>query len=414
MSRPILHTQFFKDHGPKRDFYRRFQNHYTWSRQVLPVYEWEGLLFVATDVSDLLESPPGDWPGNWVLIESNSADLENLWIEFQEGNESSFHTQTNLKNSPTTSGILILPDLPDLELELIDSDSNFKPSALHSAVNQIVPAKVSGVTITAPATAQVVAPVMDDLESLMNAVTAPEPLMLFENPEEGSDLLEGLSPTAAPVTLSKIATDEPIFEDTLPPTPRASILKKSNELPPVPAIAEIDELTPTPPPMTPASEPILAAPQKKSEIPLPNEERLLIDQLPKFYQRGFLALKAGNSIRLVSWPRDMTAELATKEKDFSLSPPSPFRIVLRTEKPYHGYLIQTPFMTQVLAAWNSTQYPETLTVVPVRSDNLVVGFLICMGNKEAERKTGLQAVEKVAESLGEKWKKIGPQFTKAA
>lgn len=471
MSRPILHSQFFKVHSPKRDFYRRFQNHYAWNQQVMPVYEWEGLLYVASDLNDLLEAPPTEWPSHWILVEAASSDLENLWMEFKETPENSqvsIHTNTQTGIQSLTNSISSIPDLPELpdlsevsgssDIVVVGDELSSLADDLEIVSDLLTPKPPAG---KPEPKAQVIAPVMDDLESLMNA-ESDSPAEEGEKPSEdapGSDMLEGLSMNVGPITLGKVSEGpvpeaaattaaatsplqkvvEPIPdiphsvpEDTLPPVPRASLLKKSTEqaIPPVPVHRELDELTPTPPPVAPTPmeapanaiaeappvpAPAATAPAAASHVgDIPNEERLLLDQLPKSYQRAFLAVKAGNSLRMVSWPRDLSAELSGKEKDFSLNTPSPFRIAMRTEKSYHGYLIQSPFLTQFFLGWNANQYPETMTVVPVRADQLVVGFVIALGSKEAEKKAVLQAVEKVATTIGEKWKKIGPQFSKAA
>lgn len=494
---------------------------------------------MASDLNDLLESPPTEWPGHWVLVEAATADLENLWIEFTEESEtsnSSIHTNTSTRN--------IIPDLPDIpDLEGIP-DLAAEPSVSMISENEIadelkaddlqivsdlltpkgnssakeipdlpnIPTE-SSAPLSTKADKQ--APIMDDLEAMMNAEPEAESQDSGEEAKaSASDMLEGLSMDVGPVKLGKVVED-PIpqiptpldapatdikskefhiddlkldapseipglmSEDTLPPVPRASLEKKTPPPPPParktgnlsipqsgspsePFLAtapvqirrEVDELTPTPPPMVPTPpvedsaaieklaipNPLLTEeakqtsldPAMKSDVEskstgenesskgnitkgdIPHEERLLLDQLPKTYHRSFLALKAGNSLRMVSWPRDLMSELASKDKDFSLNTPSPFRITLRTEKSYHGYLIQTAFMTQFFLGWNNNQYPETLTVVPVKSDQMIVGFVIALGNKDADKKTALQAVEKTASIIGEKWKKIGPQFSKAA
>lgn len=533
MSRPILSSQFFKKHAPQRDFYRRFESHYAWNQQVLPVYEWDGLLFIASDDSDLLETTPQDWPSHWVVVEASSQDLENLWVDFQEDSDSSqvsIHSST--QTSPTvskadgsnTDGSIsafseedALPSIPELAAESPDLPimpdipneldyEDLKEPSLKEAVSILKAPDAPSKLETLPELPDLEALMnadptplnkskktstdpLEDLESLMNAEESlpPTPAISGEEGEEKLDMLEGLSANSAPIKLVKIAepiipAEEPlpelpaipvaeaaeipvpdiaVPEDTLPPIPRASLMKKP-EIPGRPAVVhrELDELTPTPPPMIPtpkgsklvlpasamkgselippaddtvppetaeavvayekmedpmeaAAAPVVKIPDPAKtppEINIPHEERLLLDQLPKFYQRSFLALKAGNSVRLVSWPREMSAEIASKDKDFSLNTPSPFRIALRTEKSYHGYLVQTPFMTQIFAAWNGGQYPETLTVIPVKSNQEIVGFVVCCGTKEADKKAGLQAAEKVAETIGTKWKKIGAQF----
>lgn len=609
VSRPILQSSFFKKHSPKGDFFRRFRQHYKWNAQIIPVYEWEGLLYVATDMSDLLETPPKDWPSNWVLIEASSNDLENVWNELsstQTGIQTETQTEAldlsdvdltelpdlgsvpNLGGLPEIPELEEIPTLPDLSEETVpraavapkiplktavqtalhqtsakknvsgskdhaglddlpdfslDDSDQTKPVIpdLKSAVAKLQPVstEASMEDLFAPETpAKKPAPAkageLEDLEALMseseNAPSGEPGKLPTDEAPAASDMLEGLSASVGPVKLSRAETAalaqteadaankkaegnslkleqvvppiptmenfEEVPEDTLPPIPRPSILKHQEsaakpvvksaghapapskplqnvkpsmpeklvskggpsivmpakagaslvspvdddesdssafeanasagapssdpfeELNQAPAVAQLgpdvsdvselpplpmsDELTPTP------------SPKVSMEGDIPNEERLILDQLPKVYQRSFLAVKAGNSLRIVSWPKNLDLQVSGKDKDFSLNTPSPFRIAVRTEKAYHGYLVQTPFMTQFLAGWNEGHYPETFSVVPVKSDNNVVAFILSLGNKEADKKSILQVVEKAADTIGKKWAKLSPVLLKAA
>lgn len=704
VSRPILQSSFFKKHSPKGDFFRRFRQHYKWNAQIIPVYEWEGLLYVATDMSDLLETPPKDWPGNWVLIEASSSDLENVWNELsstQTGIQAEAETGAldlsdvdltelpdlgDLADLGTIPDLGELPDLPALEdltalpdlsdetvprAAVAPAQSQKNPSKDLSKTPPKIPLKTSVQESLKQSSAKKAAaepggagslddlpdfslddsdqtkPVIPDLKAAVaklqavSSETSVEDLFAPEAPRKNptpakagemedlealmseadnvpsgepgkiptdeapvaSDMLEGLSASVGPVKLSRaesaalaqseadavgstssadqtatvnlkkvepasgkksqglaalmksdapekktdvsslfatppatgnlqkmeqvvppIPTEEnfeEVPEDTLPPIPRPSILKhqessaKSAVKPAVqglskpkpvpnakpsmpeklvskggPSIvmpanagaslvspvedenlessdsklvfavgsspsssgglvgsssstessgsstgssasndpfealgqsAAASELGPDlldaselpPPPMTDELTPT-PSPKVSMDADIPNEERLILDQLPKVYQRSFLAVKAGNSLRIVSWPNNLDQQVSGKDKDFSLNTPSPFRIAVRTEKAYHGYLVQTPFMTQFLAGWNEGHYPETFSVVPVRSDNNVVAFILSLGSKEADKKAILQIVEKAADTIGKKWAKLSPVLLKAA
>ncbi|MBX3018426.1 MAG: hypothetical protein KF767_11080 [Bdellovibrionaceae bacterium] len=132
------------------------------------------------------------------------------------------------------------------------------------------------------------------------------------------------------------------------------------------------------------------------------ETKAMLAGLPPTFTAALLASKAGNSLRVIasSKPEFATPE---SERDFSLSTPSPFRIVTRTEKSYHGYLINSPYLDQFFQSWNKGNYPEHLTVAPVLSGANIMGFVIAFGSAQAAGKAGLQAVEALAENLVRNW-----------
>lgn len=207
-----------------------------------------------------------------------------------------------------------------------------------------------------------------------------------------------------------------------PQTDVAAVAKKATEMRP--------QTLPTPRKAPPAAGPATVAPQAQgpqaptsssqaptsSPQPAPPQPPLdeapgllsltpvvkgLLAHPPEGYSLLLVAVKAGNSLRLVGWPETHPAEknLSQLEADFSLATPSPFRICLRTEKPYHGYLINSPFLDQFMKSWNEGKYPETLTVVPLLADQHVSGFVIAFGNAEVANKAGLAAVERLTQDL---------------
>jgi hypothetical protein len=148
-----------------------------------------------------------------------------------------------------------------------------------------------------------------------------------------------------------------------------------------------------------------AAPEMKTTfhgLEISGHTRALLTQLPEVYSKAFLATKAGNSLRIVTWPTTHTKG-QDAEFDFSLGTPSPFRIVLRTEKPYHGHVIHSPYLDGFFQSWNGGQYPEVLTVVPLHLTGNTLGFVIAFGNGAAIGKAGLNAIDKLSQDLLRDW-----------
>jgi hypothetical protein len=79
MSFATLDGTFFKQMRPAKSFFLRHAALYSWSVDCLPVYEWEGLLFVAcTNPEDITPER------NWVLVKAQSSDLKTLWNDWSD------------------------------------------------------------------------------------------------------------------------------------------------------------------------------------------------------------------------------------------------------------------------------------------------------------------------------------------
>lgn len=214
-------------------------------------------------------------------------------------------------------------------------------------------------------------------------------------------------PPEAPVAKTPVA---------VPPAPKpapavavaaASAPKPSAAPPPAPSPKPAPAMT-----APPAPKPAPAKPAPAPETDLP--PKLLVENAPKRlgldwssmwktllgntgYQHGMIMLFQGGYAR--PWEWDPQLEGSHQGRSFTIQQPSPLRIVARTQKPYHGYVVENEVSKQFFADWNGSSYPEHLTVVPILQEDLVVGFLLAWGSQIAATKESLQLAEKSAQHI---------------
>lgn len=76
---PILSSQFFHQYKPSKKFFDLQKSESTWSSTLLPIYEWEGLLFIGC-----AQTPPKALKPHWILVQADQAELAKLWAEWME------------------------------------------------------------------------------------------------------------------------------------------------------------------------------------------------------------------------------------------------------------------------------------------------------------------------------------------
>lgn len=82
-----------------------------------------------------------------------------------------------------------------------------------------------------------------------------------------------------------------------------------------------------------------------------------------------------------------------------LTTPSPFRVVLRTNKSYHGQVVNTATGEAFFDLWNEGQTPDHLTLAAIQQDDKLMGILLGIGDREANTRHSLLAAEKLAQEI---------------
>jgi hypothetical protein len=87
------------------------------------------------------------------------------------------------------------------------------------------------------------------------------------------------------------------------------------------------------------------------------------------------------------------------EVGITLAEPSIFKIVSKTKKPYHGYVVANPVNTQFFNDWNHKKLPEHVTMSPLVYKNSLIGMLMGFGTAQIKSKPSLQLADKLANQI---------------
>lgn len=452
MGYPVLADRFFEEKRPTREFFERWVGVGPWGPTLLPVYEWNGILYVAA-------CPPFEFQvqENWCVVQANPSHLQALWEEFSAAPASlqNFADATVVvTNSDSAISIpsLNLEDIPQLpsepspdsvslEVKIENTASEVSIPSLEGILENPTPAAATPAPI-APAAAvenfelqdtpaptpeaEVPVETLDFAsEDEKRAGTAPAPASvnlaaLFQKP--------GAAPAASMPEPTPAAAKAPVnLQDEETPVPgfiaekMAAPAKTVNSAAPgKPAAAKPAPPTAKPAPAAPvapaAAKPATPAAPKNSPAAAAamsgsvEDWKNLWTQLNSTFQHSMVLLFRKGQVLPYKWDPQLSA---AAPKPLSVQKPSPFRIVAKTQKPYHGYLVPNEVSDEFFKIWNKGQYPEHLTMSPIVIGELVAGFVMAWGEASANTKEALQLVDHSAESLGQAFMKK-PELLKAA
>jgi hypothetical protein len=151
------------------------------------------------------------------------------------------------------------------------------------------------------------------------------------------------------------------------------------------------------PPMVPEPGAALAThPKTLKETNSADDQNLWVKMMT-YYEGAMVVGLRNHKIYPVEAPSE---ELKSAAFELDITNPNPFRIVLRTRKPYHGYLMKSTVADFFFKWTNKNQYPENFTVCPIQHEENVIGFLCAWGGREQSyQPKALEMVENLASSL---------------
>ncbi len=343
MDFPKLSSEFFTKHTPGIQTILGWKNIYVWSERLIPVYEWNGHIYIA------LSEKPQMYPKieNAVYVMASQDDLEKYWLEFQKSLSAD------------------LPDLPPSTNgeQVADFDQiNVNARKLHSERKEDILA-------------------YNDL-----------PEIPLSNPNEPGGELEFLSEEErkSQVGTSPLTTLSQLTNEDMPR--QRSINTGLFDL------GDLSERTTVQ----------FANPSG------PNNEFIdsIFGEMKIYFKHSMVLLKSGQFIKPWRW-NDQFSAPTSGFNNYPLVVPSPFRIVEKTLKPYHGYLVKNDVSDKFFAEWNDSVYPEHLTLAPIIIEEQLVGLLLGAGTKESDSKNALSRTEALSATISKQMRE-NPEKFKAA
>jgi hypothetical protein len=351
MNVAFLDSRFFKQMPPPLEFFQKWRNLTSWNETLLPVYEWEGILFIATSSDDpqtvintLL--PLYEWNGvlfkgkrksdaelvldaSFVLVKAQTSDMQALWQEWQNAPEDEAPEGLNLTASPRPQTPPVAPD-----------------EAPDGLTVQVSSAKIS---------------------------SEDDPFALMEKQKTKNQ-----------------------GEDTIFDSAGASVEEPApvNEV--KPELLEID------------SQPSIKTSQRQTGS---HWTESIFDRMNSHFPRSMILLVSEHTAMPWKWNEGFIP--AEQSAPIDLKKPSPFKVVHRTNKPYHGSVPECELLTGFAKIWCKGVTPKNLSIAPVIVNEKLIGMLLAEGDSENFGENLLHFTEGMAKEISDQIKK-SPQSLRAA
>lgn len=390
MSTPILSKKFFEQHTPDSGFFSKWRSSGPWSEKCLPVYEWDGVLFIGCLY------PPADFPkltAKAVFVLCDPESLKNVWYEYQG-------TVVG-KSAPLKPAPLKMDDMP----EGLSAALTSTPSAPEALSMDSLAADIGAPDLSA-----------DDGNILVDTAEEPE----ASPPVESLELADEPTVTTPKIDSNDFLKAAPAAPATAAPTtpqpqPAASAASENIYTKPG-ALSAKKDLNEKPKDFHPEVTRISVSSLKNTpKASLDSFMQSIFTEMEYHFEKTMVFLKDGEEMKPWRWDGNfqMNADEGAAPAGIQLNTPSPWRIVMRTQKPYHGYLTANPINDKFFEAWNNAQPPEHLTLVPVMIEDHVIGMLLGIGLKPSDEKASLQLAEKLATEISQTIRNQ-PEFLKAS
>lgn len=359
----ILNSSFF-ERGFNPKIYQKYKNDSpAWGPQALPLYEWDDILFVGCIDPHAV---PSNLPLNCRPLLASYENLTKAW-------DMAFYDKPNPNYvpAPVTVAFEASPELS-------------KPE------EPIYPPPIAPPMTPPPALEENLFD-FNQIENI-NSESAPseEQLESEENSKESLELPDGLnfSDHQNLLTTDELKTPEDnIFGvPTSAPTEVAvDSISLKTDLPVLNKEIPKKEIRPLPFPSNPST----------MEL-----EEELKTSFAKAYQnyRNLMILKLnGDSLYPMRW--DPSYKNAKSPYAISVDTPSIFRIVIRTQKPFHGPISPNDVNNQFLNHWFEGHKPKHFSIIPLFFNQACVGILLGASDEPLDRKDSLQLMESTAQMV---------------
>jgi hypothetical protein len=430
----ILENSFFL--GPFKDAtFTKYKDLFAWGPQALPIFEWDGVVFVAcidphsvpSNLEILCRPILATYEGltrGWQI--ATSPDAQRIREDAALIDEASMISDIDFstpdshsieqQDFPTSREGIESAPTPEVEAGNKSGTPSLKESGTPSPdVSNIEVQKLEHQSAPAPTEATLESPAVIPTSGNLFDLLDNDPSETLKqdedlenadsNNEPAFEMPEGLnfdSPPAAleqaqeppPISTASLQQNTSISQPASPPpatappavkvNPSNANLMNQSELPKAPLTAppkSPDTIVPPPPP------------------PMELEEDLKLS-FAKAYQnyRNLMILKVlNNSANPIRW--DSSYKKAKSLKTIDLTQPSVFRIAAKTQKPFHGPISTNSVNSDFFENWFAGHVPKYLTVMPLFQNKELIGLLLGAADESLDRKDSLQLMEYTARNV---------------
>lgn len=342
---PSLTSNFFTT-SYNEAFFKSVESMSFWSKDLLPIGEWDGVLFLAC--VEPQESTPWSFPVQFLL--ASPTDIEATWLRL---------TQPSAVEAPA------LPEMP---------------AGLNFDAQPLAPVAETPKESTPVVPIEMPEGLASTFSFKLNIPSEDPPSLPFP--------IEPITrPKETPLALHPVVTPQGLANS---PT---AIQTEDVPLPP----------------FTPPSVMNLNSPSNQKSTPASSLENSTFKDFFVRLTGAFTHMqvlewvespdnKAGK-LKVIASHGNWSPTESSVQMPIHLEEPSIFRIAVRTRLPYHGYVVPSETNEKFFQSWGLVGWPEHVTLVPIKENKKVFGVLLCLGAKSANTPEALHMVEETAQQL---------------
>jgi hypothetical protein len=326
--------------------------------KLVPLYEWEGILFVGIPLGQNFNDPGLVIEGHWQLVLADPDKLTEFWA---------LHFENISKNAkPEASNAHFKQVAPENLFDVISSSRDIEDKPI-TASHLDVP---EGLNLNSSVESHI-----QRTDEIWSELTLKASLD-NGNKVELPDLLDLPQPPKPP------KLPDQSIPTSLPELPELLKLSDSPTATPVAHESETEKNEKT----------ILITPEvrdSKQSSQLLNNKGFIKKNyvLPDPYRNIMQLTLQGNRLRVIDFNGNPTGTTV------DLSAPSPFRIVYRTRNDYHGHIVPCLTLEKFFAETNKSAVPPFITILPILNDHQLEGMLIAWSETDIQSISHLNALK---------------------
>ena len=125
----------------------------------------------------------------------------------------------------------------------------------------------------------------------------------------------------------------------------------------------------------------------------------LFSSLRERYRSALIMKCSEQNARLYRWDESLKPSEDAAKTTVNLSFPTFLRIVVKTNLPYHGYLVDSPAHREFFQALGLENLPICVTVTPIRFETTLWGLVIAIGSEVNQKMDSLSTVQDATDRL---------------
>jgi hypothetical protein len=137
-------------------------------------------------------------------------------------------------------------------------------------------------------------------------------------------------------------------------------------------------------------------------------------QACNIYDCAMILLFRGGDLLPWKWNDLFLSVKGEKPDPIDLAEPSIFKIVFRTAKPYHGYIVTSDVNQKFFNAFFRGQLPKHATVIPLMMEGRMAGMMLGLTNSKIDYRQSLRLMERLTFDLARVFKSLRGTMAKAS